>query len=440
MKDAEYLLSTVKVIIDKYEFVSKSKGEDFNIFSILNMERNEVETHSMFIYELLNPEGCHGQKDLFLKLFLCEITKNPKFNEPDSDVSVEREYLIESSNRRIDFIIKTQEEVFGIEMKIDAEDQKNQLSDYKKELEKMREKNYLFYLTLTGTDADEHSCCELKSLSNFEEGKYDDCYFKISFREHILNWLNKCISSVALVPTLREAIYQYKILIEKIINKRGKSIMEIADILEKNENLKTAIQISEALTEVKINIQTNFWEKLKDELDKEKIEYKFDFFYLDNGEIKIIQNNIREKVENYYKKGKDRFGLICRIKDDYDNKDISLTFCVMVEYGVYFALGFVDKNKLDKDILEKSKIPNEFHNWKDDDDYFTYYKNAKTSSGKRIRFKGGKSEENSTILCFNKQLDKEIKYIVNEIKCILNGFSDVNDNSNEDKEENDIQK
>ena len=52
------------------------KGEFFNIFSILNMERDEVHTHSSFIAELLNPKGSHGLKDEFLRLFIQYIPLN----------------------------------------------------------------------------------------------------------------------------------------------------------------------------------------------------------------------------------------------------------------------------------------------------------------------------------------------------------------------------
>jgi hypothetical protein len=63
----DHILSDIQIIAESYERVSEAKGEKFNIFSILQMESNEVATHSRFISELLNPEGRHGQKDSFLK-------------------------------------------------------------------------------------------------------------------------------------------------------------------------------------------------------------------------------------------------------------------------------------------------------------------------------------------------------------------------------------
>lgn len=48
-------------------------GGDFNIFSVLNMERLEVRTHSALIYELLNSNGNHSQDHTYLKIFIDDI-------------------------------------------------------------------------------------------------------------------------------------------------------------------------------------------------------------------------------------------------------------------------------------------------------------------------------------------------------------------------------
>ena len=42
---------------------------DFNLFRMLHIERNEAKFHSRFLAELLNPNGSHGQRDLFLLKF-----------------------------------------------------------------------------------------------------------------------------------------------------------------------------------------------------------------------------------------------------------------------------------------------------------------------------------------------------------------------------------
>ena len=124
------LLTQIGLIVDKYEEIEKINATNFNIFSILRLERNEVKTHSYFIYELLNPQGTHNQGDIFTKLFMQTVLGL----DDDSDIKVKREDLT-SKNRRIDFTIQTSKYQIGIEMKIDAGDKDEQLSDYFDELE-----------------------------------------------------------------------------------------------------------------------------------------------------------------------------------------------------------------------------------------------------------------------------------------------------------------
>ena len=64
------LFDKVNEIVNKYEEISKISGENFNVFKIIDLTTDEVRLHSKFLAELLNPEGSHGQGDIFLKLFI----------------------------------------------------------------------------------------------------------------------------------------------------------------------------------------------------------------------------------------------------------------------------------------------------------------------------------------------------------------------------------
>lgn len=64
------LLQQVSIIQKKYDEIAKITGENFNIFSIMRAENDEVRTHSRIIAEFLNPKGIHNQGSVFLKLFL----------------------------------------------------------------------------------------------------------------------------------------------------------------------------------------------------------------------------------------------------------------------------------------------------------------------------------------------------------------------------------
>lgn len=74
MNNAEFnrLKRLAKIVIPTIEKNKKQRiekerrGDFFNIFSILKVERNEVYTHSAMLCELLNPKGSHGMSDKFL--------------------------------------------------------------------------------------------------------------------------------------------------------------------------------------------------------------------------------------------------------------------------------------------------------------------------------------------------------------------------------------
>lgn len=70
LSNMKNIINQLKVIYEKHEELQKQTGDKFNIFSILNMERLEVRTHSAFLYELLNPRGSHNQGYDYLKLFI----------------------------------------------------------------------------------------------------------------------------------------------------------------------------------------------------------------------------------------------------------------------------------------------------------------------------------------------------------------------------------
>lgn len=62
-----------RIILDE----KRKRGDFFNVFSILGMERKEVETHSAFLAELLNPNGNHGLGNKFLTTFIDTIIPKP---------------------------------------------------------------------------------------------------------------------------------------------------------------------------------------------------------------------------------------------------------------------------------------------------------------------------------------------------------------------------
>ena len=142
METMKNLLSQVSSIIQQYEKVAELTGENFNVFKILGVETKEVKTHSAFIAELLNPQGSHGQGDVFLKLFVEQLKYSFKKNIYEKRLNIlnvfdtsiaevlKEEYIgqkTEAGGGRIDIVIKDAKNQLVIENKIYAKDEEKQL-------------------------------------------------------------------------------------------------------------------------------------------------------------------------------------------------------------------------------------------------------------------------------------------------------------------------
>lgn len=256
MENTKQLLSDVSEKLKNFEESQKQSGKLFNIFSITKIERREVDTHSAMIAELLNPQGRHGQHDKFLIEFLKIVMPEelPFAGTKKAKISKEKSF----DNNRIDILIELDEHVFIIENKIDAEDGHKQLQRYKEVLDsRFKQKGHLFYLTIDGSEAEEHSHCGVP-------------YRCISYEEHILNWLDSCIETSNTQPTIKYALKQYQNLVEKITGKsmNHKLNNELVELLLKDNNFETAQKIVSAISLTKGKILFDFFELLKTEIEQ----------------------------------------------------------------------------------------------------------------------------------------------------------------------------
>lgn len=256
----EQLLRQVQTIDDAYKIVKKNTGEDFNLFQILGMETAEVKTHSKFLAELLNPKGSHLQGDIFLKLFveylnkdICEdgnilLDEKSKINlnSEKSNVQIEKHIgrITESEGGRIDItIVDSENKLICIENKIYAGEQDKQLLRYKNFGDKFTECHLLF-LTLYG-----NRCSTLK-----EE---DGIAYSISYKKHIVEWLELCKKEAVNLPILRETIGQYINLVKKLTHQTTNKKMEkdIIDLLLKsNSYFESAKIVSDAISTIDYNL------------------------------------------------------------------------------------------------------------------------------------------------------------------------------------------
>ncbi|MEE1898676.1 PD-(D/E)XK nuclease family protein [Flavobacterium rakeshii] len=186
-------------------------------------------THSAILAELLDPNGTHGLKHILLESFignLGEYFTIEKFNSKTARVKIEHS----SEEGRVDILIDDNENrAIIIENKIYAKDQPEQLIRYDR-FAQMYENGYqLLYLTLFGNDASEQSSQNV-------------CYLAISYNEHIINWLEKCLSIASRSLIVRETIIQYINHLKQLTNQDMdiKNKEEITEVLSKIENLRAA--------------------------------------------------------------------------------------------------------------------------------------------------------------------------------------------------------
>ena len=182
------------------------KGENYNLFSILSIERYELK-HSALIANLLDPEGSHGCGDAFLRAFFEIALKGTAYpfesSSPDSYTEYYTGPIAGDTGGRIDILVKSSHYGLIIENKIYAGDQDKQLiryDNYGKEI--FGADGYLLvYLTLYGYDASKESTA---TKSAEEVG-----YLRLSYAEDILRWLEQCARLAYDKPLVRESLNQY---------------------------------------------------------------------------------------------------------------------------------------------------------------------------------------------------------------------------------------
>lgn len=206
------------------------KGENYNLFSILNIERYELK-HSALIANLLDPKGSHGCGDAFLRAFFEIALKERAYpfegcTLPDSDTEYYTGPIAGDTGGRIDILVKSSRYGLIIENKIYAGDQDKQLTRYDNYGKETfgADGYHLVYLTLYGCDASKESTA---TKSAEEVG-----YLRLSYAEDILRWLEQCVRLADNKPLVRESLNQYIRTIKQLTyqDMNQKNIRKIIDL------------------------------------------------------------------------------------------------------------------------------------------------------------------------------------------------------------------
>lgn len=252
MNDIINILSQVRIVSRKIKEQRKEKferGENYNIFYDLGFMSDEVHLHSMFLANLLNPKGSHGQRGKFLEAFLKMLQKsflaisadNLELNITNASVEVEK-YIgrqTDSEGGRIDIYLTDGKHSIIIENKIYAGDQHHQMLRYwnygmSQKGDDTENSFVLIYLTLDG--------CSPSKDSLGEDLKENDIVC-LSYKSDIRGWLDRCVELASRTPLVRETINQYISTIDILTNNVMEDNKDLFDILSKKENLDAIYDI-----------------------------------------------------------------------------------------------------------------------------------------------------------------------------------------------------
>lgn len=186
----ENILNVVKSRIDahikfKNEY-DKQLAFDFSLFQFFSVGENKI---SQVLAYFLDVHQNHGQGDIFLKEFV------KSFYEEEIEVNQLKNICekIITANRRLDIYIELEGLTIGIENKVWANDQPNQLRDYSRFLDKKSDGKYLLiYLNPYGLEPDENSISEKLRKTLTEKKKFNIISYKDDIIPLINNWIAIC--------------------------------------------------------------------------------------------------------------------------------------------------------------------------------------------------------------------------------------------------------
>lgn len=317
----ELLLQQVSSISKKFDSIHQMTGGYFNIFSITNVESDEV-TLCRVIYELINPKGSHYQGDCYFKLFLEYVLKIDESEIDFHSLEVIREYVIDH-DRRIDLVIKDSSHYIPIEVKIYAEDQDHQCFDYLKKAKK----SDLYYLTLDGRKPSPKSVGFHSDIEETIESNSYKGIQLISFKSEILIWVQNCLKlyDTVKIGPIREVLLQFEAVIRKLTNQMDEDkLMEIVNVLSRSsDSMRAALDIEKGVLDCKKTMMEKVLRALENNIDRTKISITHDY----------EQN--RNLIDSYYDRKGSTFPSINYFCKSLNSKGVELWFRIEIDWHIF---------------------------------------------------------------------------------------------------------
>ena len=310
---AERLLMVAK---RQTERIAHTDANHHTIFQVLGGERDEVHTHSRMLFYLFAQSSQIGTFMDFQTLFLQHL-EIPDYAGGESWTAY-RERCFRDG--RLDFVFESEKYVIAIEMKIDAPDGEAQLERYENFCKSRKKEYWIYYLTPDGRMPEEYSMGKMKR----------DKLRCISFREHILGWLEDCLKITTQGGYLRSLIRQYMGTVKRITDvEEGEEKME--HLINDTETALAALYLKQDLKDKMSEVFVTFMTKLSDYIKQwTGLETRF----------------LQENVEQFMYEKSNACSVMYPIIDiaAVGKKEYHFFFSLEVDGYIYAALGFENQD------------------------------------------------------------------------------------------------
>ena len=313
------LIGQVADIVEEYRSKREQIGLNYNVFTLMDIERREEETHEYMIYSILNYRNSDRRKE-FIEQFLISMGIPKSFLR--EQWTVEREHYTEKHGR-LDLFFKPSghsKKCVVVELKVDAEDQPRQLKRYEDYVRACRYQDYrIIYLTLDGRDPEEQS---------YEGMVHPEWLMRKSFGEDVLNWLEGCIEICQNKNVDAGFMQQYWILLKKL-TEEDKMGNDVAKLIKSSRELRACLEIEQALHEIKGQILYDFMDAIYHEMKIKRCKPIEDYY-----DCAIDYYNER----GYYPQFSYEIVSFC-----LQNQQVTLAFRIVVDGTLQFCIEYFDE-------------------------------------------------------------------------------------------------
>jgi hypothetical protein len=258
----ENITFNIGTLLEARKRFAAQLAPDFNLFNFLR--HNEMGLSSA-IADLLDPNGTHGQGNVFLERFVRNLATDYDCADYDwiastNDWQVSTEKTL-SNQRRLDIYMQSKNGLVAIENKPWAGDQEEQLIAYAEYLREHAQSIPWLLIYLGNSEPSEGSINKserqrLEQSKNLRLIKFD----------FLVEWLDECATKARALP-VRVFIEELAKYIRTRVN--GEMDMSeknevVKEILKSQKNIEAAFHVVNAIDSLKENLLDKFHDELKD--------------------------------------------------------------------------------------------------------------------------------------------------------------------------------